>query len=149
MSAALPLRDVHLPPAPGLWPPAPGWWLLAAGLLVLLAVPLWLQWRRRRRQRAWLRQFDADLQAAGDGPARLAALVILLRRAAREQRPGSEMLQGDAWLQMVDPKGELAPVQRTLLHEGAYQPRIDPGQLVALERWAARRYLGLLQERAR
>ena len=30
---SLPLRDIHLPVAPGWWPPAPGWWLL--GGLVL------------------------------------------------------------------------------------------------------------------
>lgn len=149
MSAQLPLRDVHLPPAPGIWPPAPGWWLLAAGILLLLAVPLLLRWRRLRRQRAWQRQFDAELRGAGDGLPRLAALVTLLRRAARQQRSGNELLQDEAWLRLLDPEGTLAPAQRALLCEGAYRPRVDAAELAALERWAAGRYVALLQERGR
>ncbi len=148
MSAQLPLRDVHLPPAPGLWPPAPGWWAVAAGILLLLAIPLFLYGRRLRQRRAWRRQFDAELHAAGEGPRRLAALSALLRRAARRQRAGNELLRGDAWLQLLDPRGTLSPAQRSLLLDGAYQPRVDAAQLALLERWAAARYLALLQERA-
>lgn len=149
MSAQLPLRDVHLPPAPGLWPPAPGWWVLAAAILVLLAIPLLLYWRRRRQRRAWQRQFTAELHAAGEGPPRLAAMSALLRRAARRQRAGSELLRGEAWLQLLDPEDSLTPAQRSLLCDGAYQPHVDPVQLAVVERWAAKRYLALLQERAR
>lgn len=149
MSAALPLRDVHLPDAPGLWPPAPGWWLVAAALLLLMAIPLLLWLRRRQRERSWQRQFDAELAVVNDDAARLAALLILLRRAAREQAPGNELLQGDAWLQAVDPRSTLSPPLRQLMVQGAYQPRIDPEQLAALQRWARPRYLALLRERRR
>lgn len=149
MSANLPLRDVHLPPAPSLWPPAPGWWLIAAAVLLLVAIPVLLRARRLRRERAWQRQFDAELQAAGEGPLRLAALVELLRRAARESRPGSELLQGEAWLQVLDPASALAPAQRHLLLQGAYQPVIDAAQLATFERWARARYVALLRERSR
>lgn len=149
MSTNLPLRDVHLPPAPSLWPPAPGWWLIAAAVLLLVAIPVLLRARRLRRERAWQRQFDAELQAAGEGPLRLAALVELLRRAARESRAGSELLQGEAWLQVLDPGNTLAPALRDLLLQGAYQPAIDAGQLAALERWARTRYVALLRERSR
>lgn len=149
MSAPLPLRDVHLPPAPGLWPPAPGWWLVAAGLLLLAGIALLLRWRRWRRRRQWRRQFDDELHAAGTGPARLAALAALLRRAARRQRPGDELLQGEAWLQWLDPHGTLPPAQRALLDDGAYRREVDAAQLAALERWAAGRYLALLQVRER
>ncbi|WP_152413228.1 DUF4381 family protein, partial [Xanthomonas graminis] len=34
----LPLRDVHLPPAPAWWPPAPGWLLLGAAVLLALGI---------------------------------------------------------------------------------------------------------------
>lgn len=149
MSTNLPLRDVHLPPAPSLWPPAPGWWLVAAVVLLLVAIPLLLRARRLRRERAWQRQFDAELQAAGEGPLRLAALVELLRRAARANRAGSELLQGEAWLQVLDPANALAPAQRALLLQGAYQPAIDAAQLATLERWARARHVALLRERTR
>ncbi|MBD8695406.1 DUF4381 domain-containing protein [Stenotrophomonas sp. CFBP 13718] len=149
MSTNLPLRDVHLPPAPSLWPPAPGWWAVAAVVLLLLAIPLLLRARRLRRERAWQRQFDAELAAAGTGAARVAALLVLLRRAARQQRPGDEVLQGDAWLQVVDPTGSLSPPQKALLLQGAYQPLVDPQQLAALEPWARTRYVSLLKEGAR
>lgn len=149
MSANLPLRDVHLPPAPSLWPPAPGWWLVAAVVLLLVAIPVLLRARRLRRERAWQRQFDAELQAAGEGPLRLAALVELLRRAARANRAGSELLQGEAWLQVLDPENTLALALRDLLLQGAYQPAIDAAQLATLEGWARTRHVALLRERTR
>lgn len=149
MSANLPLRDVHLPPAPSLWPPAPGWWAIAAAVLLLVAIPVLLRARRLRRERAWQGQFDAELQAAGEGPLRLAALVELLRRAARANRAGSELLQGEAWLQVLDPTNALAPALRDLLLQGAYQPAIDAAQLATLEGWARTRHVALLRERTR
>lgn len=149
MSTNLPLRDVQLPPAPSLWPPAPGWWLVAAAVLLLVAIPVLLRARRLRRERAWQRQFDAELHAAGEGPLRLAALVELLRRAARESRAGSELLQGEAWLQVLDPATALAPAQRDLLLQGAYQPAVESAQLATLERWARTRYVALLREPSR
>lgn len=149
MSTNLPLRDVHLPPAPGLWPPAPGWWLVAAVVLLLVAIPVLLRARRLRRERKWQREFDDELQAAGQGPLRLAALVELLRRAARANRAGSELLQGDAWLQVLDPANALAPAQRDLLLQGAYQPAIDAAQLATLERWARTRHVALLRGHGR
>lgn len=147
MSTPLPLRDVHLPPAPGLWPPAPGWWLVAAVLLVLLALPLLLRWRRHQRERVLQQQFDRELATGADGPLRLAAIVGLLRRAARERRRGDELLQGEAWLHLLDPHEALPPAQRRLLLDGAYQPRLDAAQLDAVERWARGRYTSLLQGR--
>lgn len=149
MSGTLPLRDVQLPPAPSLWPPAPGWWLVGAALLLLVAIPLLLRARRLRRERAWQRQFDRELQSAGTGVPRLAALVVLLRRAARQHRPGDELLQGEAWLQALDPAASLPPAQRALLQQGAYQRQADPDHLAALERWGRARYVALLKGRAR
>jgi hypothetical protein len=79
------LRDVHAPPAPGLWPPAPGWWLLWLLGLVLVA---WLTARaHRRRQRAapWqaalaeLARIEAE-ESRADGQAQ--AIALLLRRLA-------------------------------------------------------------------
>ena len=82
---SLPLRDIHLPVAPGWWPPAPGWWLLGGLLLAMLAAGGVMAWRRARRRHALLRMFDQRVDAAADPAARVAAISELLRRAAREQ----------------------------------------------------------------
>ena len=107
-AAALPLRDIHLPPPPPWRPPAPGWWLLAA-LLVLalvLAVRALLRWRARRRwQRALHRELDriaADPRLRGDPVALFAALSLLLRRATRLLDPAAAALAGEAWLAFLD-----------------------------------------------
>ncbi len=150
MSASLPLRDVHLPDAPSLWPPAPGWWLVLAVVLVLLCIPLLRIWRRRRRRAHWRAVFDAELTTAGhaDPRARLTVLVALLRRAARRHAPGQEQLQGDAWLQWLDPATQLDAARRGLLRDGAYRPQVDPEALRSLESWARTRFVDLLQEHA-
>lgn len=147
MSAALPLRDVHLPPEPALWPPAPGWWMLMVGLVVLIAIPVFIGLRRARRRQRWRREFDDQLAAAGDATGRLAALVVLLRRAARQQAPGSELLQGPAWLQVVDPTQALTPSQRELLLEGSYRPSVEAAELAPLQAWAADRFVSLREGR--
>jgi len=145
MSAPLPLRDVHLPPSPPWWPPAPGWWLLAVAVLALLSVPLLLRWRRARRHAAWRAQYRTALDAAGDGPARLAVLLELLRRAARQSRPGSELLQGEAWLQLLDPHHRLDAHDHALLQQGAWRRTLDPQALVRLQAWGEQRFIELRQ----
>ncbi|MEG0185345.1 MAG: DUF4381 domain-containing protein [Stenotrophomonas sp.] len=149
MSAPLPLRDVQLPSAPSWWPPAPGWLMVMAVVLLVLAIIAALVWRRRRRQQRWMRLFDQEISAVAAGPAELAAIASLLRRAARQARPGSEALRDDAWWQYVDPRNTLQPPQRSLLAEGAYRPHVDASALADIRTWARARYLALLQERRR
>ncbi|MCX2893255.1 DUF4381 family protein, partial [Stenotrophomonas lactitubi] len=96
MSASLPLRDVQLPASPTWWPPAPGWLMLIALVLLLLAIFAVLAWRRRRRHQQWMRVFDQEIAAVNGAPSELAAIASLLRRAARQARPGSEALRDDA-----------------------------------------------------
>lgn len=149
MSASLPLRDVHLPPSPPWWPPAPGWWLVAAAVLLLLAIPLLLRWRRKRRQAAWRTQFRRELDAAGTGPERLAALLALLRRAARQGHPGSELLRGQPWLHAIDPQGHLDANEQDLLLHGAWRRDVDARVLARLQTWAEQRFVELRQGRGR
>lgn len=107
------LRDIHEPPAPGLWPPAPGWWLLTALLIAALAA-LFLHLRRRYRRarpvRAGLAELDrwiADARSGGDPAAHAERLAALLRRVALIRYPRSEVaaLTGEAWLQFLDRTG--------------------------------------------
>lgn len=147
--ARLPLRDVHLPPPPSWWPPAPGWWWLGGALLLLLAG--WLAWYacRWRRRRRWLRWFE---QACAEGapPQRLAAMSMLLRRAARRCRPGAELLQGEDWLRFLD-GGKGTAFSRgpgRLLLDGGYRPRIDDAvALDAVHALARARFLALMEGR--
>lgn len=95
------LRDIHLPPEPGLWPWPPGVWVL---LLVALAVLLWLGLRarraliRRHRNQRWFAAFDT-IASDTRMPAieRVAAASELLRRAVRQQAPAQAALEGAAW----------------------------------------------------
>ncbi|MBH1833176.1 DUF4381 family protein [Stenotrophomonas maltophilia] len=149
MSAALPLRDVQLPPAPSWWPPAPGYLMVGAAVVLVLLVIAVLMWRRRRRRQRWLQLFDSELAATTDAAAELAAIAGLLRRAARRAKPGSESLRDDAWWQRVDPQGTLPGARRSLLAEGAYRPRVDSSDVAAVRSWARERYLAMLLERRR
>jgi hypothetical protein len=106
----LPLRDLHLPEAIGLWPLAPGWWLVIA--LVAFAVA-WLL------RRAWIRyQFHAPRRYAIRELANVEAAYLshrnpvalgqqlseLLRRAMLAYAPRHEIagLTGEAWLEWLD-----------------------------------------------
>ncbi len=51
----IPIRDIHLSPAPDWWPPAPGWWILAALVLTILIVLTIVQVIRYRRYRRYLK----------------------------------------------------------------------------------------------
>jgi len=103
------LRDIHLPPEPGLWPPAPGGWLVAAAL-ALLVVVVARRHARRRPLRAALRELDA-IEAAWRSepdPVRLArGLSQLLRRYALWRYPalGVAGLIGRDWLDFLDEHG--------------------------------------------
>ncbi len=146
------LRDIRLPPEPGLWPPAPGWWLVA-GLLLALAAAAMLR-RRSRRQplRSALRELDA-LAAAhaleGD-PVRLARGVSrLLRRYALERfdDPRIGGLTRRDWLAFLDRNGgggafgdgpgrllETLPYRPERKVGGPSPSNTDPAELVALAR---------------
>ncbi len=153
MSAAsnLPLRDVHLPPAPPWWPPAPGWWLVLVALLAVVALLWWWRARRRRREQRWMRLFDDGVALAATPVDEVAAIAALLRRAARTHQPGAELLQGQAWLEFLDEPGSRAfsDGDGQLLLDGGYRPRVDAEAATRLRVLARRRFLGLMSGRRR
>ncbi|AZR35984.1 DUF4381 domain-containing protein [Xanthomonas axonopodis pv. cajani] len=148
---SLPLRDVHLPPSPSWWPLAPGWWLVIA-VVVLVVGSAWVWWwRRRQRQRRWLAAFDAELARATTPAQRLAAVSVLLRRAARRVDPQADRLQGEAWLQFLDGRKRKDHVfsqgpGRAVL-EGGFQRAPTVSDLPALEALARQRFVGLMRGR--
>ncbi len=109
--SVLELRDLALPPTPGLWPLAPGWWLLAA--LLLLAVGLAWRWYRRRQQqrrpyqlaRQQLLQLSQAWQAGRlTHHTYLDASNTLLKQLCLHVRGQTEVavLWGEPWLQWLD-----------------------------------------------
>ncbi len=141
VETVLPLRDIQLPPEPGIWPLAPGVWIL--GLLALLLAAGMLHrgvrwWRRRRRRRL------ADAAYAGViaswppqlAPAQhLAAASELLRRLCRLHAPQALLLQGEAWLDFLDGRDASRPFSRgpgRILLDGPYRVRLRPEEVIAV-----------------
>jgi hypothetical protein len=125
------LRDIHLPPSPDWWPPAPGWWVLAAMLLIATAwtVRRILRLRRDRyRIASALRDYDRALAAANEAPAKLAAVSLQLRRAAKARDPNAALLVGDAWLRFLDGDDPAQPFSHGdggVLRDGGFRRAID------------------------
>lgn len=146
------LHDVHTPAAPAWWPPAPGWWLLFALALLTVVALLWWRRRRARRRAEALAFFDATLAAAGDAPARIAAMSELLRRAARQRDPDADRLQGEDWLRFLDADGKVpvfaAGAGRTLL-EGGFRREVGATEYDALRRVVRERFVELMLRRVR
>ncbi|MEM9057547.1 MAG: DUF4381 domain-containing protein [Pseudomonadota bacterium] len=138
--ADLPLRDIHLPDAPGWWPLAPGWWLLAAlVVLAVVAAILFIRYRRNALSRLATREvmrLERDWRATGDHRALLCGLAATLRRTAiavsgRDQAAG---LVGDAWRRHLNAPLVGAPFDAApgaLLLDAAYRP--DAPQLRAAD----------------
>ena len=140
----LPLRDVHEPLAPPWWPPAPGWWILAG--VLLLVVGSWLAWRgwRARQRRLAARVFDETLAQAGTPAQQVAAISLLLRRAARRVDPAADTLSGDAWLRLLDrglPAGGFVDGPGALLRDGPYRAHVERSDAEALRVLARARFL--------
>ena len=138
------LRDIHQPAAPSLWPPAPGWWIvMTLVLLAGLAIAWWLR-RRRLHRLAIERLFDDAMAEAGDGPAQVAAMSALLRRAARRHRDDADQLDGDAWLEALDENTDLSLFRSgigRMLVEGAWQREVAPADIDTLRGIARTRFL--------
>lgn len=106
----IPLRDLHLPDATGLWPLAPGWWVVIAIVVVLLAIwcrQMWLSWRDGASRRHALRRLDdlhATYRESGDVIAFANDMSELLRRTMLAYVPRKDIagLTGQAWLDWLD-----------------------------------------------
>jgi hypothetical protein len=125
------LRDIQLPPEPGLWPWPPGVWLL---VFVALLALLWLvrralrAARRRRRLQSWRAAMQAILEDRAAAPIeRVAAASELLRRAMREHNPAAAALEGAQWRARLGALALLPEPDRglDLLVEGPWRARLD------------------------
>lgn len=130
MSPGPQLRDIQLPPEPGLWPWPPGVWLLLL-VAVLLAGWLLVHARRRSARRRALQRWQGAMRSildnsAAPGVERVAAASELLRRAVRQRDPAAAVLEGARWRAHLAALGPL-PVDDPgldLLVEGPWRPRL-------------------------
>jgi hypothetical protein len=113
----IPLRDLYLPEAVGLWPFAPGWWILialaVAGLAYLLRKQI-QKWRRNAARRLALRELNrvrAEFEKGADALTLGKELSELVRRSMLAYAPRAEVagLTGDRWLEWLDQNLEDKP----------------------------------------
>ncbi|MBS0439778.1 MAG: DUF4381 domain-containing protein [Proteobacteria bacterium] len=102
------LRDIHLPPPPGWWPPAPGWWMVAAmaiGLGIFALYKLHKLRKRRRHERAVLRELDVCIEANRHDSAGLAAALSHFLRRLSLRDAHAAAFAGERWLEYLDARG--------------------------------------------
>jgi len=148
----LPLRDVHLPPAPSWWPPAPGWWwvLIVVALLAVFLLVALVYWHYRRTRHArWLALFDRQLTKADSSAAQLAAASELLRRAARSVDRKAVQLQGKQWLRFLDGNntGRFSQGAGRILIDGSFRRHLDEQQARDACQLARERFIELMDKR--
>ena len=132
--AQLPLRDIHLPEAIGLWPPAIGWWILAGA--VLLGVVVWtLRYRAGWRHRAAsveLKAALAALQGGGDPVLCAQRFSTTLKRFAMTLSDEPERvagLTGEPWLAWLDSRWEREAFSQGAGRELLSAPWVGAGRL--------------------
>lgn len=148
LAPELVLRDVHVPPAPGLWPPAPGWWLVAGAVVLCAAIAGFLGWRRRQKLRSWQHAFDSA--CIDPSPtAQIAGISELLRRAARGVDPKADRLQGEAWLGFLDGEKcrDFSEGPGRLLLEGGYRRELPDDSFDRTKALARARFVQLMAAR--
>ena len=104
------LHDIALPQTVGWWPLAPGWYVLTVVLVLAAAAWSLRAWRRysadryRREALAELERLRRDMRQDERRSAALAALPVLLKRAALAAYPRTEIapLSGMSWRCFLD-----------------------------------------------
>lgn len=108
------LRDIHLPPAVGLWPKALGWVIsfgilfisLSAGILYFFRI--YNSKRPKKEALALLKYYQSQFQKDKDAPLTAARISELLKRVALVYFPRTQVasLQGDSWVQFLNKTGK-------------------------------------------
>ena len=154
--AALPLRDIHLPPPVSWWPLAPGWWIVFTLVMVgALAATAWW-WRRqtlapRRAALAELVTIERAFATSGDGHACAQGLSRLLRRVALlGHGTAAASASGEVWFEHLATlgAGPVPSTLRTLVQQAPYSPAAAAGLDAAAYRDATsafRRWLAALR----
>lgn len=110
-SESLPLNDIHLPDAIGLWPPAIGWWLLLLSAVIVLVL-LYIAWQKYQKKWRYRRSALQQLQQCYqqfhnddiDTQQALHTMLALLKRTAMTAYPLAPIasLTGKPWLALLN-----------------------------------------------
>lgn len=122
----LPLEDIILPTAVGLWPLAWGWWLLIViSIAAVIGLILWLIKRvklQRKIQQAE-KHLISSTQTLSDHQL-YSAINTWLKVQAQETYPFAKSLHGDAWIEFLNSsagKAIFTDQQAQALSQGLYQ----------------------------
>ena len=115
----LPLRDIHLPEAIGLWPLAPGWWLLLGAVLLLLGILAYTLYRRRqptalKQALARLDQVMADDRLALHQKSQEISKILKQMALTVGARNEVAELSGHAWIEWIGSRPLKVPLSETV-----------------------------------
>ena len=123
-TAALDLRDIHLPEPVSWWPVAPGWWLVIAAVLLILFIifisrKIYLSRQLKRDIVTELENIKQQFRASNNKSQLAKSLSILLRRASITFYPAEDTagLTGENWLAYLDETGNHARSEKTFHSE--------------------------------
>lgn len=136
------LKDIHLPPEPGIWPLPVGWWLVLV-LLVLFGITIfyfWLRYKRlapKREALALLHVIDINYSQHQNAVAYVTEISKLLRRVAMQafSRKKCAGLSGERWLaflQQHSKSGLFKDDNARCLVEVPYSSRCEPCECTGL-----------------
>ncbi len=135
---ALPIADIHLPDAIGIWPPAPGWWLLLVVVLLIIGLAYGLikyyrqHWAYRKAALSLLDNYQRQYRKDKQAHAYTQAILGLLKRTAMTAYPAHDIsaLHGKAWVAFLNsqcPKTHFDGPLGQFLADQQYRP-IDQTQ---------------------
>jgi hypothetical protein len=152
------LRDIEGLDAISYWPLASGWWIIIGLIVVMIAVLIYLFYKRYNYRKSWqyasyknLQQIETQLLTEDkDTKQLLHKLSVEIRRIAmttaeRESCAGLAGKQWLQWLQAHDPRNYDWPSQGQVLIEYQYMP--DAGTkdtlhikslIIAAKRWVSK-----------
>jgi hypothetical protein len=123
-TAALDLRDIHLPEPVSWWPVAPGWWLVIAAVLLILFIifisrKIYLSRQLKRDIVTELENIKQQFRASNNKSQLAKSLSILLRRASITFYPAADTagLTGEHWLTYLDATGNHSRNEKTFHSE--------------------------------
>ncbi|WP_068111475.1 DUF4381 domain-containing protein [Tropicimonas marinistellae] len=134
------LKPIPEPAPISMWPATGGWIWLGLALALLIG---WIAWRRWRhwQANAYRRAALAELQASGDDPAEIAAILRRTALVAYPRRDVASLTGGDwiAFLRERCPDMGIDSSSRRALTEGPYKPRSpDPALGLIAQTWVRR-----------